>query len=235
MAIKNDLLGGTDWVDEGLVYTDLNDTFDAVVEKIQSLSAFWLNSDLYDEYENFNSYSTGAFTTNTDWDVTLTGTYAYSDIVASSNAGGTTNELRVGVQTRKGTGNKSAVVKSKTIDSNKHTFCRLYGSMAAYKDDTTTYSISFDNGTTWYTVGSITAPNITNASATGTFTSDMLVIAKGSDSYDIYIGGKKVGSNVSIAAPQIGFKVDCGYTDTSDGTSTYMYVDDIRQAKSEIQ
>ena len=98
MAIRNASLGGSDWGNEELTSTDLNDTFDAVVNKVQTLSAFWLNSDLYDVYDDFDSYSTGAFTTNTNWTVSLSQTgyeIAYANISNTQNAGGSTNELHL--------------------------------------------------------------------------------------------------------------------------------------------
>ena len=55
MAIKNTAIGGTDWTQERLKAEDLNDTFDAMASKVNTLSAFWLNSDLYDVYDNFNT------------------------------------------------------------------------------------------------------------------------------------------------------------------------------------
>ena len=34
MAIKNDLVGGTDWAEEGLKPTDINETFDATIKQM---------------------------------------------------------------------------------------------------------------------------------------------------------------------------------------------------------
>lgn len=51
MAVKNTNLGGTDWAfKDNLESQDLNDTFNALTEKIQTLSAFWLNPDLSQPY-----------------------------------------------------------------------------------------------------------------------------------------------------------------------------------------
>ena len=59
MAIKNTNLGGTDWAFEEspVAAADLNDTFDAAVVALRTNPAFWLNSDTYDVYDDFNSYS----------------------------------------------------------------------------------------------------------------------------------------------------------------------------------
>ena len=92
MAIKNTNLGGTDWVtDETLYSADLNDTFDAAFEKIQTISNFWLNSDLYSVYDDMESYSIGAFTTNAKWSVSGGGSVASGGIGIS----GTSKYLQV--------------------------------------------------------------------------------------------------------------------------------------------
>jgi hypothetical protein len=56
MVIKNTTLGGTDWTQERIKAEDLNDTFNAMASKVNTLSAFWLNSELYDVYDDFESF-----------------------------------------------------------------------------------------------------------------------------------------------------------------------------------
>jgi len=100
MAIRNIELGGaSDWSDgQVLDDDDLNDTFDAVSDRSQSLSAFWLNTDLYAVWDDFEDETLGTYTTDTEWTITITTAGATATgtadiIVGTINAGG--KELRL--------------------------------------------------------------------------------------------------------------------------------------------
>lgn len=225
---------------EKLTAADLNDTFDAAVTKIQSLSAFWLNSDLYDVYDDFDSYSTGTLTTNTNWTVfdNSTGSDWGSnvEISATTYAGGTSKELLIeGTNDNNATGDNLDVgVTSRALENNKHVFAGYYISdlwrTLSDTDDRPMYQVSIDGGSNYYNV----------CEKGYTYNGDILygsilVVALGSDNYDLYIGRKKVQSNVNVADLEITFRIYVVNAVGAPGANAYSrwYIDDIRQAKSE--
>lgn len=243
MAIKNTLLGGTDLGNEELTSTDFNDTFNAAVSKIQSLSAFWLNTDLYDVYDDFESYSVGNFTDNTKWEVTLTteapGGEGTATIAASTNAGGTGQEL---VLTATTSGNEdlgSAEVYTKSLGANKHTYAKFKNTWGTTRYSTSqSMVISFGNATDGWTTVTSTTPGTGGAVTDRVNTLNVpanivLVIAKGSNVYDVYIGGKKlIADSTKANGAQLKFFVS--YEKYSQDASSYLYIDDVRQSKSTI-
>jgi len=229
MAIRNNSLGGTDWGNEGLTYTDLNDTFDAATSKIQSLSAFWLNDELYDVYDDFDSYSTGAFTGNTKWS-----TSGDIDIVNSQNAGGTTNEVRIKAY-QFANGSDTSSITSLDLDNNKHTYFRLYSSWGLSNDNFSDHEVRIIiNGST-YKIFDNSFPGAGSTHISGNLKSDVLIIAKGSNIYDIYLGGKKVGNDVTITDLEIEIENYVNAGGSSSNLTLNTYIDDIRQSKSVIQ
>lgn len=215
MAIKNTLLGGTDWVDnEAPSAEDLNDTIDAAVTKIQTLSAFWLNSDLYDVYDDFESYGTGAFSSNSEW------TVSNCEIAASTNAGGSGQELVVSAAA-----SDTATAEAINLVADSHTFMRVYSSIGSGAFGDT--DVSFDGGSTYNTL--LRADN-DDAQNVGQALTTIYTVAKGSDEYDCYIGGKMV-DNVTDATFTI--LIRSTNDDPASGTSN-VYVDDVRQSKSTI-
>jgi hypothetical protein len=71
---------------------------------------------------------------------------------------------------------------------------------------------------------------------TGYANTDLLVVAKGSNVYDVYVGGKKISSDNNPGANlYLTFKL-FNSEDSGDGFSqqTTMYIDDVRQSKSTI-
>ena len=53
MAIRNNGLGGTDWINnEVMKSVDVNDTFDVLTNKVQTLTAFWMNPALSEKIIN---------------------------------------------------------------------------------------------------------------------------------------------------------------------------------------
>lgn len=234
MAIRNTNLGGTDWGNEGLTFTDLNDTFDAAVTKIQSLSAFWLNSDLYDDYENFDSESTGSFTGNTKVTINTnaaTGWTVQASITNTQNAGGATNELRLHADHDGGTGADGAYteVEATALAENKHTFGALYGFASSDVADAFKYQISID-GSTYYDFG-----EVNDRPDDIWFLTNFLVIAKGSNQYDLYVGRKQLASSVTVADLKVYIRIYASQSEGSAAAASYdLYIDDIRQSKSTI-
>lgn len=223
MAIRTVALGGTDWTSEILDSADLNDTIAALWDKVKTLTCFWLNSDLYDVYDDFNSYSTAAFPTNSKW--TITGT---ANITATTNAGGDTKELQV-IASHTGSGSATSTAKSILLADNKHTFARLYASTTrSGVDNATTGSGQVRFGNTGSYFSFLTGTNAGTDSAT----SSVMVINTGTDAYDLYLGGKVVASYTSVAAVDAQLEIRA-YADgaTSATQTTYVYCDDVRQSK----
>lgn len=238
MSIRNDELGGTDWGNEELTSQDLNDTFDAAVNKIQTLSAFWLNDEIYSVYDDFESYSLGSFATQGNWTINLVPSAytATSNIVSSTLAGGTSQELRLYLarpDTASYTTQSAEAIVD--LDNNKHTMFRCY--MSVYRRDAGAGTIgagavisignSTDGWTTIKSIGAVSEQTITDKPA-------IMVIAKGSDVYDVYLNYDKVVSDVTLTnGLQLRFYEAFGsirYTQLD----YYIYVDDIRQSKTAI-
>lgn len=248
MAIKNTNLGGTDWIDnEVLEAADLNDTFDAIYEKVVSNPAFWLNSEFYDVYDDFSSYTTGdniASENPTNWTLTdnSDGSGASKVItfqtVASTTAGGTTDEARIRAGATGGAASElraKAVAKAINLTANKHKFIRVNVSWngstndpgARYRDVGMQVSFNkganydkgiFDSGdSVWKLDGALT---------------EILVVAKGSNEYDCYIGGKLIRT-VTDATFQIWIQAVAS-GNRGDTCNCYVYIDDVREGKFEV-
>lgn len=246
MAIKNTLLGGTDWVGkEHFKSEDLNDTFNALTGKIQTLSAFWLNDELYDVYDDFESYDVGSFTTNDKWDVTISASpscVAETTIELSTQAGGTSKELRLNSATT-GTANTNAqvTVSTNNLEQGKHFYCKCRfvqnkgGTTETYQNLHTAI-ITF-SGTNYALV------NEAILGYRGDVPGDLLshifevkVISKGVNNYDFYVNQILVGSNINTTTPSVSFfgKVRSPFGVTR-GSSVFCYIDDVRVSKFSVQ
>jgi hypothetical protein len=231
MAIKNTALGGTNWAGEELKAVDLNDTFNAAVSKIQSLSAFWLNTDLYDVFDDFESYSVGNFATGVKWTLTTSGSGSNATIVSSTNSGGSGKELKL-LGDLSNANDQTVTVYSNTLSNNKHTFVRCYSNLFTTRAATTSFTVSID-GTNYFTVASCSAVDIASAIVeNANSTSLIFVVAKGSDVYDLYIGGKNVQADVNVANLEIYFRLSYDYISATASRTPAVYIDDVRQAKS---
>jgi mRNA-degrading endonuclease toxin of MazEF toxin-antitoxin module len=209
----------------------LNDTFDAAVNKIKSLSVFWLNSFLYTTYDDFSGYANGSFTTNTNWDITLT-TNAQTNVtcaVATSTSAGGSNKELVTTVTKTNTGTSGdALVKAINLTANRHKFARIYvsgttGGASSANNHIIATEISFNKGSNYDSLVSVTATD--DVTTCNVFT-HVLVIAKGGNEYDCYVGGKLIRT-VTDASFQLWFKVNCG---ASGGGSTVLYMTDFRES-----
>lgn len=232
MAIKNTLLGGTDWTSsDNCSYADLNDTFDALFEFCAGQAVWYLNSNLYDVYDDFDSYSTGTFSTNTDWEIIKggeSGVTETAEIVESTNAGGSTKELKLTVQGDENY-NNNATVTAKTINlpANKSFFCRIYAKLFHVVADDSSWArlrIGLGNAT------AITVMESKNDFGVGTYAFlSVLVVAKGSNTYDVYVGGKKIISGTVQANPQLSI-IAYGEGRSGEGCAN-IYIDDVRSSK----
>lgn len=225
MAVKNSNLGGSDWGSSTVIKSiDLNDTFDAAINILRTNPAFWLNTNSYDVYDDFDSISLGSFSSgNDDWDVTVTGSASITN-TSSVLAGGSNKEIAM----RLTANSAGAVTMSATsFNTNRSIFTRVYGkfgSAASSGSNDTTFSFSL-NGTNWYT-----CVLQDDEGSDDTFNSMILVVAEGDDTYTIYFGGKVIASSVTVANAKPHYKL------AGDGDSFALDInlDDVRYTKTSV-
>jgi len=211
---------------------DLNDTFDALYDLASQNPAFWLNSDFFNDIENFDSYGAGAFSSTGNWTVSTTapaGTTATSTIVASTTAGGSNNEYKIeatNTGTNSNTGNVTATLGS--MIANAHKFIRL-----AFQFEGSQVGVS-KSVIIRMKIGStnIDIINYSGAGACGSPTSTplycrVLIVALGSNQYDAYVGGKKVVSSATEATPNLGFEVEATGNSGGANVTSRLFIDDI--------
>ena len=189
-------------------------------------AVWYIDSNSYDVYDDFESYSTGAFVTNTDWTVVTNGPTA--EVVSSTVTGGTGNCLKVICNTA--LVSKSITITSLTLPAQKSCYAKLaigYGATGG-SGGSTSASISIGLVGATGVISNATA-NSNPGSYYSTSTS-LLVIYKGDDKYDVYIGGKKIATDLVDATPQI---LISGTTNgfTGEGINVTVYVDDIVMSK----
>lgn len=223
MTIRTTGLGGTDWDEshpyEHLKPSDLNDTINALVNRVGALTMFWMNSDLSTVYDNFDSYSVGAFTTNSLWTVNLVSyNIATASIASSTNAGGSTKELVLVAKGEDGglARNSTATISTIGLSDNTHKYLRLAYVISAANNGC---NIQFKFGSQSYTM-------IMASQGISIQYTDIKVIALGSSSYDVYLGGKKIYSNVNEADPQL-YILATGNGAGSSVSQITVYIDDV--------
>ena len=238
MAIKNTKLGGTDWSGEATTDYDLNDTFDAAADYITGLTSFWLNTDLYDVYDDFDGESTGAFTTNTNWTITAAsgggGANGYADIVDPSTMGtGKMLTIKADDDGAGGPHTASLTATAKNLTDNLHTYCKWHiRSDAVTENGTLKGTIKVGNAIDGYT----TIVELSGISGGGavqamTYTGDLFIVAKGSNVYDVYWNWDKTNLTLSNGLEiQFIAYISCDY---SDGF-VYIDIDDVLQSKSSL-
>ena len=230
MAIKNTELGGTDWAPgEFLNSTDLNDTFDAAYAYLQKLSNFWLNSDLYDAYDDFESYSLGAFTTNSKWTVgSVTGDGTVTIVSDDTPTGSTSKVLQLDI----GDGDTSASnVTVNTIlladNKHKHIKCALKSSQnSSSGSEWGNIAVKLGSSGTEYNLLEESPEG--NNSILSELYFDVSVVAKGSGDYDLYFGGRLMEAGISEADPQLYFIVSTQFN------QTIFQIDDVVESGSSI-
>ncbi|HEY9705824.1 MAG TPA: hypothetical protein V6C58_25535 [Allocoleopsis sp.] len=235
MAIKNTLLGGTDWTGtDYLTATDLNDTMNAMANEVMTLKTFWMHSMLRSTYDDFESYTTNntisassLWTSSTSGDIT-SNTFTCR---ASTNAGGTSKEGEITASRSNVGGSTSGTytIKAIGLTANKHKFFKIYSTCSGnVSGGVATSRISFDGGSTTHDLLSISG-NV-GISALNT----VMVIATGSNAYDCYIAGKKV-QTLTDATFEIWLQV---YVSNSSGLgaqpSVTMYIDDFYESAGTV-
>jgi hypothetical protein len=229
MAIINTLLGGTNLASSTMLRaTDLNDTFNAAANLGLTLSAFWMNANLRTTYDNFDSYTTGDAVPSTKWTTTGDGTFITR---ASTNAGGSTKEGELYVSVASNT-TVNCYTETVSLTANKHKYAKLYWYLNfSYGSATVTADalISFDGGSSYFNLGSISnlPSSVSNTTANGL--SNILVIAKGSNEYDCYLCGKLV-QTVTDASFTLKFKVTATSNSAGDAGYAYIYIDDVYES-----
>lgn len=223
---------------------DLKDTFDAAANYLKTLSMFWLNSYLYDVYDDFESYSTGAFTSNANWTVTLSeagAATAAATVESSTNAGGTGKELKLTCTVEDDLGDETAYAEVKSLlnPASSHLWFRAYWvlSSASAPTSTNTYScmqVKLE-GQAYTDVATTTFTGTGNSSSQGYV--DIFLHCTAANTFDMYIGGKKIYSGVTAAAPYVYVRAYCVAPDNNNTrtiTAT-VYIDDVRTAQNPIQ
>lgn len=228
MAIRNTLLGGTDWNGEAVTDYDLNDTFNAAYNLARQNPVFWLNSNFYNVYDDFESYSTGAFTSNAKWTVSVAGGSSSCTIASSTTSGGTGKELILDAVSGAGDNNSyDVIVNTETNLQNGHVHIRGYVSLGS----TNIYAASFavQLGTSGYTT--ITT---SGSSTTRTHYVDILIVALGSNLYDVYVNSKKIISSYNGSSNRkLYLKVSSGGSNAGAIHGT-LYIDDVRESAVSI-
>lgn len=233
MAVRNTNLpnGSTNWSNGNvLTHTDLNDTFDAGSNKIKSLSAFWLDSYLYTVYDNFDSYSVGAWVDNTLWTGIVGGSATNASrsisVVSSTIAGGSSKEIAIVASVTGGNAaaDTHAQFSSVTMPLNKHFFLRgkVVTSYTGASGGVGYYcSASLDNST-YYNIADLSSQD--DGSNSAFFM--VFVQAVGSGTYNLYSGGKLLGT-YSTTVPNV--RIRSGMASGASGTgSVTVYIDDAR-------
>jgi hypothetical protein len=232
MAIRNTALGGTDWSanELGLSSTDLNDTFDSLVTKVSGLSTFWLNTFLTTVYDDFDSYGTGTFVTNTAWlaTTTISGGSAVAQITAetSTEAGGSGKELKMYAVGASSAHFGTCSVETKTATANTHKSCKMKLSITSGGLSASNHVVKLTFNATDYTLVNVNGADNINVTAYPNF----LIHAKGSNLYDIYAGNTRLATDVNASDPD--FKISL-----VSGTNTdecVLYIDDVVESSGTV-
>lgn len=215
---------------------DLNDTFDALGTKINTLTMFWLNSSLYTVKEDFESYSVGNFFTGGNWTVTTgsTGTTKTATIASSTNSGGTGKEL---VLTTGDITASSATVTAVLagMTANKHKYIRVGYTLGGGAPGVPTMSrITFKLGSSSADIVSMNTTTYATLPATVPKT-EIVVIAQGANVYDVYFNQVKVLSGVTQVTPSLTFEAfSDGESSSPVNATAVMYIDDIRESAGSV-
>jgi len=191
---------------------------------------WYLSSTYYDVYDDFDSYSTGTFATNSKWDIATVNT-GQCNITASTTAGGTTNELQMYQAVSAGGSAPEISAIANAMTDNLSVWARLWiwqvkGSGYNNIVRTSYAYVTVDGGTTWttiYTGGVYSNLNVKTAL-------QVLIVALGDDKYDVYCGGKKLASEQTASPLEFGVRF-LGVNTTFSTGYAYMYMDDVRQLK----
>lgn len=231
-------MGGTDWLStDSALYNDLNDTFDAVYKATTTLTAFWLNDFLYDVYDDFDSYSTGSFTTNTKWNIATSSeapdANGFADIQTSTiNTSGKELKLTSRGEASGGPYEGKVILTSLLLGANKHTFLKIKNTIGQTTESTDAISTIIEVGNTtdgWTIVKQIDNESLSTYQSKGSeFELELKIFAKGDNDYDVYCDLIPTTVNLTTAL-QIRIT---NLTDVdSDTILNTTIIDDVRQSK----
>jgi hypothetical protein len=247
MAIRNTNLGGaTNWTDPEVLYSaDLNDTITAMANWAKTLTAFWLNADLRTLFDDFSGYTTDAAVPGTKWTLTTstTGGDRTPTFITrgSTNAGGTNKEGELDCSNTYGASRScTGSVKTVGLTANKHKYMKIYTSIShasgssapttvgylkvSFDKDSTTTTINIDGGDSNSQVTTQVASILTS----------ITVIAKGSNQYDCYVGGKLV-QTVTDASFEIRLNAYSQIANASNGLQTNKtYITDVYESSGSV-
>ena len=226
-------------------WQDMNDTIDALSNKVNTLTAFWLNDELYDVYDDFDTYGTGESPSSSLWGTAISDTGDATANVktilteASTQTGNDTNELNMKITPDNfdGGSNTTMTLTTTSFDTNKHAFGTFaFGGGQGIRAVAITMTVGAGNGTDGWS--DTTLPNIIVSNDDiidhNSLSNSILVIAKGSNTYDIYINSKKVFSDVSKPnGLQLKF-YHKNQSDAGSGIGTYLKVGKLLQSKGSV-
>ena len=159
-----------------------------------SSPAFWLDSDLYEIYDDPNNYDTDTFTSNDKWE---TGGDGSKNIVESTNSVNAGKEFRLRINNH-----VNSTLTTKELKKNKHTFFTCVATQS------TTGGSNLPDSRTRIVFGgsfNIARSGFSQQNRGGDYraTAGVSIIAKGNDLYDVYIGTKILGENVENTSGQL--------------------------------
>jgi hypothetical protein len=197
-----------------------------------SITPWYLDSNAYDVYDDFESYGLGTFTTNAKWTVTnyiSNANYAATTtIVNNGYSASSGKDIKLyAYQTASVSGNCYADITTINLSANKHKYfvCRDDGNST---DTAFTISSQSIFGGQTYTIF-----NRTNTDGSFSIYAEILIIAKGSDQYDIYINGVLVGS-VTSGSIQISIRANKSTAGSNNGGQATIHIPFILESKASV-
>jgi len=128
------------------------------------------------------------------------------------------------------------LTKTNTLTSNAHKYAKVYSSIGGSSNQslgTGTTEVSFNKGTNYDTIGSLSASNSDGEAASQTSLGTIMVIAKGSDEYDCYIGGKLIRT-VTDATFQLWFRAVANFTGSTGSIASTLFIDDVYESTGTV-
>jgi len=234
-------------VENNSLFLDISDNIlkkkdnSGTVKKLSGIESgvFWLDSELYDVYDDFSSYSTGTLSTNTNWTIIDADTYGTATIVTSANAGGDgTQELDLSAIAHDyGGGNyQTETVEIRTnllgVDKHKYFFMKCFAAEYSSAWDGGTIQIKIGSSGTYYTLLTVSSGGANGSYGNVTTLSSIIVIAKGSNTYDLFFNGNLIASSITEVNPQIYIKV----SEKNFGSTVYArcYIGEVRESQDTV-
>ena len=202
---------------------DLNDTFNGIHDFAISNTVWWMNSNFYDVYDDFSSYTVGnAIVDATKYDTSTTGSGGTRvfDCQTNNSPGGSAQNARFRHAGGASGSPTTYLLKIINLSQNvhKHMKIRLILSHAAFSTITNTIAVSFNKGTNYDTLLTTTSGSFLSGIDVSTH---IHMIAKSSNEYDCYVGSRLYRS-VTDSSPEIWLRT------TNSGTNEGSNVMEVR-------